>query len=569
MSGPPAALLAPELRAFVAELEGLLRVITRRGDLVVDVGEPGGPWLIQLAGGRVRCDPDHLRTRSRDFCRGLALHEAAHACLTLYHQIVPPSLLSAPGLPALLNVVEDCRIETWLQRRLPGCVAWIREYNDALFGSLRAADPQAPASAQFLCGLLARWWYGAPPTGMKPDAARALAAATPALLRSADLHPPPIAPPGAIVSASYARHPVARVFLALDAREPPTDDQRLARMTQYATWELIYRDILPHYQRLLDAEPPRPDQPPAAVTRALERLAEDHIGDPDAARRGGAAGPPAPVGQPPEAAGGAAGEATIASAQRAVERALQNDPRDRYLQAWRRLHGPVDRLARDVLEVFEKRNRSRITRGHPTGRRVTLRAAMQLEAQPAHHRRLWERLSRPERVDPLLILVIDRSGSMSGANMAHTFQGIVLLSEVAARVGLPLELFTFNDTAQHDLRWDEGVGEGTRARLGALPDRCGGGTDLANALRKVRARVGVLPFRDVYLVVLSDGETDDVAAAQAELRTLAALGVRSVGLGIGAGARALSVLFPGDPVGVGVEEVPERFIGVLRGFLGR
>jgi Mg-chelatase subunit ChlD len=235
---------------------------------------------------------------------------------------------------------------------------------------------------------------------------------------------------------------------------------------------------------------------------------------------------------------------------------------------WNTLHAHIDRLSRDLIEVFEKRNRSRITRGHPAGIRITLRAAMQFEAQPILYRRLWEKKSRPQRIDPVMILVIDRSGSMQGDNIARTFEGIVLLSEVAARVGLPLELFTFSNTPRHELEWDEGVGEDIRKRLGELPDRCDGGTELHGALKAVRARVAALPFRDVFLVVLSDGATNDAAAAKDELRRLRRAGVRCVGLGLGDGAGAMADLFPGDPVGVPVDQVPERFMTILRGFVG-
>jgi Mg-chelatase subunit ChlD len=522
----------------------------------------------------------HLAEKSRDFCRGLALHEAAHACLTLYHRMLPQDLLAAPGMHTLLNVVEDCRIETWLQARLPGSAPWIREYNDDLFGNMRAANAESPPSSQFLAGLLARWWYGEAPSGMHPAARAALDAATPGLLRAVRMHPPAVPLPGPLVEDAYLRHPAARVFLPVDAWSPPTDEQRIARITQYNAWEVIYREILPPYQRLLDTEGPRGRGD--ALQRLLQQLAQGHIGDPDARRRGGAlarAGTPPPGGQGrPDATGasltGASGSGAgtgtggTSQVQQAVERALQVDPRDRYLKVWTTLHAHIDRLSRDVLEVFEKRNRSRITRGHPAGIRITLRAVMQFEAQPILYRRLWEKKSRPQRIDPVMILLIDRSGSMSGDNIARTFEGIVLLSEVAARVGLPLELFTFSNAARHELQWDEGVGEAIRTRLGELPDRCDGGTELHVALKTVRARVAELPFRDMFLVVLSDGATSDAAAAKEELRRIRRAGVRCVGLGLGDGAGAMADLFPGDPVGVPLDQVPDRFMTVLRGFVG-
>jgi hypothetical protein len=553
--------LSEAQQALLRELEELLRIVARRPDLTLEAGESGCPWMIRMDSGRVQCDPEHLATRSADFCRGLALHEAAHACLTLYHQLLPPELLRAPGMLQLLNVVEDCRIETWLQASLPGSRPWIDEYNDVLFGNLRSADPAAPASVQFLQGLLARWWYGSPPAGMRPEAAEALEAATPGLLRATTFYPPPLPLGGPFVEAAYLRHPAARAFLALDLRTAPTDAQRLARMAQYGAWEVTYREILPHFRGLLAREPAPQRSDPFA--QLLQRLAGAHIQDPDAGARGSRLAQPWSLpGSPTRPAGGSG-----ADTQAAVERALQVDPRDRYLGVWKQLHEPIDRLSRDLLEVFEKRNRSRRTRGHATGVRIDLPAVMQFEADPRLYRKLWERISRPDRVDPALLLLIDRSGSMQGENIARTFEGIVLLSEVAARVGLPLELTTFADAPRQELQWDEGVGAAIRRRLGELPERCDGGTDLARALAECRARVEALPFRDIFLIVLSDGATADPAGAARELRSLRAAGVRCVGLGLGSGAEPMRGLFPGDPVGVTVEEVPQRLMTILRGFL--
>ncbi len=559
---------APSIQ--LRELEELIRLVARRGDITLAVGEPGGSWRIALESGRVTCDPVHLATRSADYCRGLALHEAAHACLTRYHEQLPPELLRAPGMMTLLNVVEDCRIETWLAARLPGCKPWIQSYNDDLFGNMRVANPRAPRSSQFLAGLLATWWYGHAPEGMNPDAAEALAAATPALLRAVRLHPPVSPMPGGLLREVYARHPLARAMLAPDSLRAPDDDEIAARLAQYAAWSVIYAEILPHYLPLVEKDAPDQRQKDAFL-QMLRRLGVRHIRDPNSRM----AGAEAPAGQAPAGASGdGAGTpgtgsgASAADLQRAVEQAFKVDPRDRYLQVWQRLHATIDRLADEVIEVFELRNRSRLTRGHPAGVRVTLRAAMQFEARPEAYDQLWERISRPDRVDPVMVLLVDRSQSMQGANIQRTFEGIVLLSEVAARAGIPLEVVTFNTEPRQELSWDEGLAEATRRRLGSLPERCDGGTDLATGLAHVHARLEGLPFRDPLVVVLSDGETADAAAAKTALRRLRATGARVVGLGIGEGVAAMHALFPGDPVGVSVDEVPSRFVAVLRAFVG-
>ena len=56
----------------------------------------------------VTVDPQHLRSLAPDLCRGLALHEASHAAVTVLHRILPETLLVR--LLPLLNAIEEFRI---------------------------------------------------------------------------------------------------------------------------------------------------------------------------------------------------------------------------------------------------------------------------------------------------------------------------------------------------------------------------------------------------------------------------------------------------------------------------
>jgi len=119
----PATDVEAAAEALRAELEGLVRIAARRPDLTVREGRPGCAWSFNWSADVVTVDPDHLRSFAPDLCRGLALHEAAHAAVTVLHDVVPAPLLER--FHPLLNALEDIRIEVWMRSRFPGAAAWI------------------------------------------------------------------------------------------------------------------------------------------------------------------------------------------------------------------------------------------------------------------------------------------------------------------------------------------------------------------------------------------------------------------------------------------------------------
>jgi len=126
------------------ELTRLVQAAARRPDLQFQKGESGCDWSFDWGRGLVTVNPDDLESLAPDLCRGLALHEASHAAVTVLQEILPRARLGQ--LMPLLNTLEDIRIEIWMRRRFPGAAAWIRAYNDLLYGRLR--DSPLPLSRQ-------------------------------------------------------------------------------------------------------------------------------------------------------------------------------------------------------------------------------------------------------------------------------------------------------------------------------------------------------------------------------------------------------------------------------------
>lgn len=209
--------------AFLNELEQLARLTAGRPGLRLVVGEPGSGWSLNWRTHTISIDGGRLESETADFTRGLVLHESAHAAITRLSEMVPQSILNDWRLHALLNLLEDCRIETWMQIRFPGCAAWVREYNDCLFRPLLMDKKSVPAAPQFLKGIASRWWFRKEAEPMDDEVRRALDAVWPAfeeMLRA--LPPRPVRSETSPESTPRTRLPSAMPRVTTRIHRSPT-----------------------------------------------------------------------------------------------------------------------------------------------------------------------------------------------------------------------------------------------------------------------------------------------------------------------------------------------------------
>ena len=529
---------------LVEELEQLARLAAFRPDLRMVVGPADAGWFFNWLTGTIMIDGGHLATRSADFVRGLVLHESAHAAITRLETMVPPALLKDRRVFALLNVVEDCRIETWMQERFPGCPPWVREYNDCLFRLLLAGTERPPA-AQFLNGILTRWWFGKEAGTTGNEARQALNSVWPAMQRILKAVPPA---PDTLrdVSAAYARSPVSRCYTAVDDYEFPGAFEQAIRMAQYEMWSTLYQDILPAYLRLL---PPQ-DKLGKSLAAYFDQL-EGAMPCRHLLRNLG------PAARPASLRGGRS------SRPPAPESGLQPIGHDPYLLSCQRQRAAIDLLAETLLRWFQTHGRARFRHRCPWGSRLDLRAVMRFEADPRLYDQLWSRPLLPERIDPHFSVVIDRSGSMRGKRIEQSFHGVVLLCEVCRRVGLPLNVYSFGSCAERLLHHDEPLSAHVCARLGSLPESASGGTNLTAALEWVAKDVGSSPFQDRFVFVLSDGNPNDEDSAREQIAGLVQQGVSIMGLGVGPDTLTLQELLPVSRVNLSADEVPGALAALL------
>ncbi|MFM7206734.1 MAG: VWA domain-containing protein, partial [Planctomycetaceae bacterium] len=239
---------------------------------------------------------------------------------------------------------------------------------------------------------------------------------------------------------------------------------------------------------------------------------------------------------------------------------------DTYLAAWRRICGAADRLGDELLRVLVPRQRLRWSAGHPWGPRLDLRRAMQLEADPAQYRSLWCRPILPRRREPAVLLLIDRSSSMTEhGRIDRAFEGMVLLTEVCRRIGVAAAVWSFADDVREELDWDAAVDGPARRRLGMLPHACDGNTDMATALDAAGRALAARRGDPKLLFLIGDGEPSRHEPTVAAVQRLEAAGVATVGLGLGDGTAQLARYFQSAVTDI----PPERLVDHVADLLGR
>ena len=164
---------AEELRA---EIERLVQIVARKPSLSLHEGKPGCGWAFNWDHGTVVVDPDDIRFLAGDLCRGLALHEASHARITVLHQFLPRATLGK--FMPVLNAVEDLRIDTWSASRFPGGAPWLVAHNRVVHEMIRQRDLPRSRQTQFLLGILERGFFGTIAEGTLPEVVAGLNAAS-------------------------------------------------------------------------------------------------------------------------------------------------------------------------------------------------------------------------------------------------------------------------------------------------------------------------------------------------------------------------------------------------------
>ncbi|TSA30077.1 MAG: VWA domain-containing protein [Verrucomicrobiaceae bacterium] len=463
-------------------------------------GKPGCMWSWNWKDREITVCPEDLGARSADVCRAVLMHECAHAAITRIYDLLDRDRQDL--FRDLLNILEDIRIEAWLAERFPGCAPWLALANRVFGHEARKAPWPAGQQLQFLKGLLEERWFGDISTGAAREVIEALAETRDAVAEMARCIPPPA--PG---------RAAAREILH----------------SQQAMLAIFLEKIVPVWERLVRAD----------LSAGLPRHTSCDV--------------PFLV-----AAGQGSGGRRVHRRENTAECA-----RD-YLSRQRALAGLIDPLADEMIHLFQLDGRSREVRGHPSGGRLDLRAVMQFEADPRLYDKIWIRQKHPQRFDPAIFLLLDTSSSMKGEKFEGAFDGIVLLSEVCLRAGLPLSVWKFSEGSEHVMPFAASGDQWRRSRLDGLRRHLGSRTDMSSCLKSVRTSPEIALHSHPVVIVLSDGEPDNEQSARAEVQKLKAGGIPCVGIGIGPETHNLRRLFQHSLTGISAKEAAPRVAKILR-----
>jgi Mg-chelatase subunit ChlD len=535
---------------MLPELTSLASLASSRGDVTLRVGEPDCNWSFNWATCTITVNPTDLALRPPDYCRGLILHESAHAALTRVAEIIPRDLYQAEIHP-LLNVIEDCRIENWLQQRFPGCRPWIRLYNNRLLGrpsetncERLAGDP----AGGFLAGLLDHWWNETPQLTFHPETQSALAEVLPHFEEAIAAFPAPQVPNAAPTRKLYASHPVSLCFRSQDYESEPPPEECIIRMLQHRMWGITWQHIVPVFLRLLQ----HPDSEP--TRRYVARLAVELFqtnslitGSGKAVKVVASYAVRNPSSRP--SAGTARGS-------------FQDGDRDEYSKAVATHATLIESCAAALLRVLTADSRPQRTRFHRSGHALDLRVAMQFEADPRLCDKLWQRTTLPRHPDPAFVVLMDGSGSMRGERAAATFAGLIVLREVCLRLGISLSIIAFSNEARLIQSCAEPHARGIQSKLAGLLEPSGG-TDISQALELASTLLDSSPHRHRHLWILSDGETRNPETARKKLRAIGRDGVMLHGLGLGPDSIGIATLVPGAPANLSPAQLPAIFAARL------
>lgn len=106
-------------------------------------------------------------------------------------------------------------------------------------------------------------------------------------------------------------------------------------------------------------------------------------------------------------------------------------------------------------------------------------------------------------------VLLDVSGSMSGARITHATRGLIILSEVFKKMNIPFELVVFSNGAKTIKPFSSEMTKTLEKEIGGLVRMSGGGTNLDQGLAQLK--IHGQPEKNKIVVVLSDG---DVGNAQ-------------------------------------------------------
>ena len=195
----------------------------------------------------------------------------------------------------------------------------------------------------------------------------------------------------------------------------------------------------------------------------------------------------------------------------------------------------IDEIEGQLKDAFIPDMHFRWQRSQPSGPKVTMTQAMRFEATGEGYRELFERRIDPTRPDIGIVVLVDRSGSMSGEKIENAIRAAIFTKEVMQRIGVQCAIVGFADTQDVlcDFRDDTQEHEIQERIMAGLT--LGGGTQDAAALKYAANLLTNLGTRRGSVVVISDAGSSEGELLKPLVRAVEEVGIPVIHFGIGSG----------------------------------
>jgi hypothetical protein len=192
------------------------------------------------------------------------------------------------------------------------------------------------------------------------------------------------------------------------------------------------------------------------------------------------------------------------------------------------------RVRYEVKKLFENTGFEQFQIGRKAGS-LNINA---LHTVPMGNERVFKRRQEVEGIDSAAVLVLDISGSMFGndansSEIGHAVRVLVALMDTLHKANVSTMILAFGCATSIIKPWEMNTKKAI-ADLGRIA--CGGGTNDYFAVRTAHDELLRRPEQRKICFVMTDGD-GDVREVKAQIKSGNALGITTVGVGIGSDAR--------------------------------
>ena len=192
------------------------------------------------------------------------------------------------------------------------------------------------------------------------------------------------------------------------------------------------------------------------------------------------------------------------------------------------------RVRYEVRKLFENTGFEQFQIGRKAGS-LNINA---LHTVPMGNERVFKRRQEVEGIDSAAVLVLDISGSMFGnsandSEIGHAVRVLVALMDTLHKANVSTMILAFGCATSIIKPWEMNTKKAI-ADLGRIA--CGGGTNDYFAIRTAHDELLRRPEQRKICFVMTDGD-GDVREVKAQIKSGNALGITTVGVGIGSDAR--------------------------------